>query len=99
MVNEVLEARFELRGLRPKRLMSLLMTQKMGRCVLKGNSECAFLIKYKEFGFCVSELLRHGCQECKEEEADTTTPKELEELDTNLSFEFGHIPLSQPGTA
>jgi len=67
MDNGFFEIRSELLRLKPGHLLTLLMTQGMERCVLKGNSECPFFLKHKKYGFCVSELLRYGCQEGKEE--------------------------------
>ena len=52
--------RTELKRMEKSDLFELTWQQKMSWCCI-GASECGFLIKYKGFNFCLTELLDQGC--------------------------------------
>ena len=53
----------ELKKLGAVTLLKMAFNQKEKRCVLNGL--CPFYLNYKDYGFCVSEILGEGCQEEK----------------------------------
>lgn len=52
--------RSELRRLGSKNLFKMLMSQKESKCILNGI--CSFHFRYKEYSFCLSEVLGKGCE-------------------------------------
>lgn len=55
-------------------LFNLALNQKMSGCVI-GGSPCRFYLQYNGSNFCVSEILREGCQ-----------LERLEQLDQNYHY-------------
>jgi hypothetical protein len=55
------EARRELRTMSVEDLFNLTLNQKMSGCVI-GRGPCRFYLQYNGSSFCVSEILRMGCQ-------------------------------------
>jgi hypothetical protein len=62
--------RAELKRMEKSELFKLAWQQKTGWCSV-GASECAFLIHYKGFSFCLTELMDHGCLSTLEVEDQT----------------------------
>ena len=62
---DIYKARRELQSMGTGRLLALTLRQKESKCLLNYVCPCPFLLKYKEFNFCVSELLHQGCQKEK----------------------------------
>jgi hypothetical protein len=93
---DILKARGELRSMGKEGLFNLALNQKMSGCVI-GGSPCRFYLQYNGTSFCVSEILREGCE-----------LERLEQLDQNhhhketVSFLFPNFQkmateLSPPG--
>lgn len=57
---DVFQARDELRRMGMKDLLRLASRQKISECLVGGRA-CGLYVCYKEFHFCISELLRKGC--------------------------------------
>jgi len=55
------EVRSELRRMRGGDLFKLLASQRISQCLI-GAVACCLYLHYKEFSFCVSEILGEGCQ-------------------------------------
>ena len=55
------KTRSELRRMGIKELLKMVSDQKIRNCIIGGKS-CPFYIYYKNFNFCVSEILGEGCQ-------------------------------------
>lgn len=62
---DIYKARRELQSMGAGKLLALTLRQKESKCLLNYVCPCPFLLKYKEFNFCVSELLHQGCQKEK----------------------------------
>ncbi len=60
MKDDVFKLKAELRKLRERDLLRMVLNQKEGKCVLGGV--CRFLLEYRGILFCVSEILGQGCQ-------------------------------------
>jgi len=58
---EFYEAKNKLRTMQKEYLLELASKQEIRRCVV-GDEECRLHFTYEGFGFCVSEILGHGCQ-------------------------------------
>ncbi len=58
---DVNSARNELRKMTKGNLFKLLSKQKILRCQIAGQA-CGFLLHYKGFHFCISEISGQGCQ-------------------------------------
>jgi len=58
---DVLEIRRELHGVRRKDLLGLVSVQRISRCLVGGRS-CRLNLCYKEFHFCLSEIVGKGCE-------------------------------------
>jgi hypothetical protein len=56
-----LKIRRELQRKDHKELFKILVNQRISRCLI-GGMPCSFYLRYKEFSFCVSEILGQGCQ-------------------------------------
>ncbi len=83
---DVYESKNELRRMSRMDLFELALNQRMSNCLV-GGRPCAFLLQYKGSNFCVSEILREGCQVQRLEQ--------LEQLDdekgkVNFSLPFPH---------
>jgi hypothetical protein len=52
--------RAELRRMRKKNLLRVLMSQKESKCLLNGI--CSLHFEYKGYTFCLSEVLGEGCE-------------------------------------
>jgi hypothetical protein len=65
---DIYKARRELQNMGTGKLLALTLRQKESTCLLNYICPCPFLLKYKKFNFCVSELLHQGCQKEKAEE-------------------------------
>jgi len=57
----VYEARRELRRINKRDLFELASNQGISKCLIGGET-CGLYFSYKEFNFCISEILRQGCQ-------------------------------------
>jgi hypothetical protein len=55
------KVRSELRRMRGGDLFKLVVSQRMSKCLI-GGVACPLYLHYKEFSFCVSEILGQGCQ-------------------------------------
>lgn len=55
-----LQAREELRKMKMRDLFRLASEQKISECLV-GAKACGLYVRYKNFRFCISELLREGC--------------------------------------
>ena len=64
---EFYEAKNKLRTMQKACLLELASKQEIRRCVV-GGAECSLHFTYEGFGFCVSEILRQGCQVTSEVE-------------------------------
>ncbi len=51
----------ELQRMNRKELFTLLINRKISKCLI-GGTTCGFYLPYKEFSFCVSEILGQSCQ-------------------------------------
>jgi hypothetical protein len=80
------KARIELQKMGTGKLLALTLRQKESKCLLNYICPCPFLLKYKQFNFCVSELLHQGCQKEKAEEKTVT-----ENVESVLSIPFSPI--------
>ncbi len=60
MKDDVFKLKAELRKLRERDLLRMVLNQKERKCVLGGK--CPFLLEYRRILFCVSEILGQGCQ-------------------------------------
>ena len=60
MKDDVFKLKAELRKLRERDLLRMVLNQKERKCVLGGK--CPFLLEYQRILFCVSEILGQGCQ-------------------------------------
>jgi hypothetical protein len=58
---DVYESRRELRRMNKRDLFELLSDQRLSRCPI-GDRACGFLLYYKGFNFCTSEILGQSCQ-------------------------------------
>lgn len=56
-----LKVRVELRKMKKTELFKLVTKQKISRCLV-GGTLCRFHLYYKEYTFCASEIVGHGCQ-------------------------------------
>ncbi len=83
---DIYKARRELQSMGTGKLLALTLRQKESTCLLNYVYPCPFLLKYKEFNFCVSELLHQGCQKEKVEGEKVTENEE-----SILSFRFSPI--------
>lgn len=68
------EARNELRKMKLKDLFQLASMQKMTLCLV-GAKACSFYFRYKNFYFCLSEILGKSCLYEKAEEMETKLPE------------------------
>jgi len=57
----VYESRRELRGMNKRDLLELVSDQRISKCSI-GDRACGFLLYYKGFNFCTSEILGQSCQ-------------------------------------
>jgi len=57
----IYEVRSELRGMCGGDLLRLVSAQRISRCLIGGRA-CGLYMRYKGFNFCVSEIMREGCQ-------------------------------------
>jgi len=60
-VMNIYEARSELRRMCRRDLLRLVLAQRISGCLIGGRA-CGLYIRYKGFNFCVSEIMREGCQ-------------------------------------
>jgi hypothetical protein len=79
----------ELKKLGAVTLLKMAFNQKEKRCVLSGL--CPFYLNYKDYGFCVSEILGEGCQDEKLRELcpDKEVQSENQSSDTLLQLPIG----------
>jgi hypothetical protein len=70
---DIQKVRAELRSMDRVDLFNLALNQKMSRCIMGGNP-CRLYLQYKGSYFCVSEILREGCQLEKLEKLDRDHP-------------------------
>ena len=86
MLNEkILQFKAELRKMRKGDLLRIVLSQKERKCLL--GAVCPFLFEYRRILFCLSEVLRQGCQverqrldsvqEAQSESESSQRPKEL----------------------
>jgi hypothetical protein len=68
--------RAELKRMEKSELFKLAWQQKTGWCSV-GASECAFIIHYKGFSFCLTELMGQGCSSTLEVEDHTEERRDL----------------------
>jgi hypothetical protein len=80
---DIYKARRELQSMGTGRLLALTLRQKESKCLLNYVCPCPFLLKYKEFNFCVSELLHQGCQK---EKVEGENVAEIEESVLTIRF-------------
>lgn len=66
---DVNAARLELRKMNKRSLFILTSKQKILKCPVGGRA-CGFLVCYKGFNFCISEISGQGCQERESERLD-----------------------------
>jgi len=88
---EYRKLRQELLELGQVELMNLAFEQKENFCILFGH--CPFGIKYKGMLFCVSELLRRGCQReqsQKEEAHDSIKQSNRDQLHLTRDHDCEH---------
>jgi hypothetical protein len=57
---DILEAKRELQKVRARNLFTMVMDQKLSRCLVGGRT-CGHSLLYRGIRFCVSELLGKGC--------------------------------------
>jgi len=55
------KVRSELRRMGRGNLLKLAASQRISKCLIRGVT-CCFYLQYKEFSFCVSEILGQSCQ-------------------------------------
>jgi hypothetical protein len=80
----VFQARIELQRMEKGALFSLALNQRMPRCLV-GGRPCGFYLQFNGGGFCVSELLRQGCEVKRTERSEQIYP----EIDrVNFLFPF-----------
>lgn len=79
------EMRAELRKLGARSLLRMAMNQKEAQCVLLGF--CPFYIKYRDVGFCISELLGHSCQVERLRKLEEHPPLQADEM-YNVTLPF-----------
>jgi hypothetical protein len=58
---DIFRIRTELTKMDRKELFKLVFNQKISKCLIGGRT-CGFYLAYKEFSFCVSEILGQSCQ-------------------------------------
>lgn len=58
---DIFRIKSELQRMDRKELFKLLINQKISNCLI-GGTTCGFYLPYKEFSFCVSEILGQSCQ-------------------------------------
>jgi len=58
---DILKARVELQTMSGRDLLRLALGQRISKCLI-GGGPCSFHLQYKETSFCVSEIMREGCQ-------------------------------------
>lgn len=68
------QARNELRRMKHKDLFQLACRQKMNLCLV-GAKACSFYFHYKNFYFCLSEILGKSCPYEKVEEVEMKLPE------------------------
>lgn len=68
------EARNELRKMKLQDLFKLASMQKMTLCLV-GAKTCSFYFRYKNFFFCLPEILGKGCPYQKMEELEIKLPE------------------------
>ncbi len=78
---DVFQARNELRRMEMKALLRLASQQKISECLVGGRA-CGLYMRYKEFYFCISELLGKGC-----------IYKTSERYETETEIKEGEMPL------
>jgi hypothetical protein len=83
---DIYKARRELQSMGTGKLLALTLRQKESKCLLNYVCPCPYLLKYKKFNFCVSELLHQGCQKEKVEGENVAENEE-----SILSFQFSPI--------
>lgn len=79
-----LKIRVELRKMGKTELFNLVTKQKISSCLV-GGTLCRFHLHYKEYTFCASEIVGHGCQLEKLKRLEEVHPKDKK---TIASFPF-----------
>jgi hypothetical protein len=83
---DVLKTRIELKRMSIGDLFRLALDRRMSYCLI-GRRPCGFLLQYKGSNFCVSEILREGCQVEGQEQLEHYRDEKGE---VNLSLSFPH---------
>ncbi len=79
---DVYRARYELRNMGKRHLYRLVSAQRISGCLI-GGQVCGLCFHYKGFNFCVSEIMREGCELAKSAKFEQTYQREKE---INWSF-------------
>jgi hypothetical protein len=83
--------RTELKRMKKRDLLDLAFQQKKRWCDI-GASECAFLIEYKGFAFCLTELMGQGCPSKLENENSTEDQNQSVKDKAEISTLWGSSP-------
>ncbi len=76
--------RAELRRLGACSLLKMAMNQKEAQCILTGL--CRYYFRHQGVGFCISELLGHGCRVEKSRSEELSPPQVDETLNQTLTM-------------
>jgi len=83
---DVYESKNELRRMSRKDLFKVALNQRMSNCLI-GGRPCGLYLQYNGSNFCVSEILRDGCQVERLEQSEQLYD---EDEGVNLSLPFPH---------
>ena len=83
---DALKVRIELQRMSVGDLFRLTLDRRMSYCLIGGRL-CSFYLNYKGSNFCVSEILREGCQVERLEQSEQLYD---EDEGVNLSLPFPH---------
>jgi len=83
---DVYKSKNELRKMSRGDLFKAVLTQRMSNCII-GARACGFHLQYEGSNFCVSEILREGCQVERLEQSEHFYNEEQE---VNFSLPFPH---------
>jgi len=83
---DVYKSKNELRKMSRGDLFKVALTQRMSNCIIGGQA-CGFHLQYEGGNFCVSEILREGCQVERLEQSEHFYNEEQE---VNFSLPFPH---------
>jgi len=81
---DVYKSKNELRKMSRGELFRVALTQRMSNCIIGGKA-CGFHLQYEGSNFCVSEILREGCQVERLGQSEQVHD-EKEEVNSSLPF-------------